>query len=93
MDEQYLMAFDENEEAIGLLRDTESGLFARSQGRWFTITEENPAFDGAQVVQVDDDFLDFYDRLDSKGNEPTYKQAQSYAVEDEVDETEEAEEE
>jgi hypothetical protein len=72
------MAFNDNEEPIGLLSDQEGGLFARADGEWYQITDSNPFFDGAEVVTVSPDFVDFYDTLDGKGSMPTYKQTQPF---------------
>ena len=83
MDTVYYMAFDDNEEAIGLLMDSEIGRSVRSEGSWHKLSQYNEAFEGAEVVQVDEDFMSFFDKLDAKGIEPTYKQVKAYEIEDE----------
>lgn len=75
----YMMAFNDNEEALALLRDDESGLYVRADGQWFTVPMGSTEFDGVEVVEVEDDFLAFYDKLDAKRTEPSYKQVQAFA--------------
>lgn len=75
-----MMAFDAKEEPLGLLYGDDTGMFVRAEGQWFIITADNREFDGALVVDVDSDFLDFFDKLDAKGSDPTYKQTQKYAL-------------
>jgi hypothetical protein len=74
-----MMAFDDKEDPLGLLYTDDTGLYVRAEGQWFVITADNQEFEGAEVVDVDRDFLDFFDKLDAKGSEPTYKQTQKYA--------------
>lgn len=79
----YMVAYNDDDEFVGLLLDSESGIYGRASGSWFTVTGDNPQFSGINIMYVDEDFLEFFDKLDSKGNEPTMKQANSYIVDPE----------
>lgn len=84
MAEQLMMMFDEDKEPLGLVLSTEVGRFVRTDERWFTLPKSNMRFEGAEVIEVEEEFLKFYDKLDSKGkNPPTYDQTQAYEIEDE----------
>lgn len=79
MNEVLLAAFDNDEKSIGLLLSDESGMYVRGDGHWFAVTKQNTKFDGANVVEVEEDFLDLYDKLETKGTAPTYSQAEAHA--------------
>lgn len=84
MAEQLFMMFDDDKEPLGLVLSTEVGRFVRSDERWFSLPSSNRSFEGAEMVEVEEDFLKFYDKLDLKGkNPPTYDQTQAYEIEDE----------
>ena len=76
----YMVAYSDDDEFIGLLIDSQAGMFGRASGSWITVTGSSQAFAGANIIYVDPDFLDFFDKLDQKGTEPTMKQAKSYIV-------------
>lgn len=78
-----MVAYTDDDEFIGVLADSQAGTFARVGGGWATITPSNRMIAGANVVDVDEDILDFVDKLESRGSEPTLKQALSYATKDE----------
>lgn len=80
---ELLAAFNSEETFMGLLASSDSGMSVRADGGWATISPSNRAFLGATIFTVDDDFLEFFDKLDSKGTEPTLKQVLSFAVADE----------
>lgn len=79
-----LMAFDREEKPLGLLLDDKSGMFTRADGHWLVVTPSNGYFNGAEIVEVEEGFLDFFDKLDAKGSEPTYKQVLAYRAPEET---------
>lgn len=83
---ELLAAFNSEETFMGLLASSDSGMTVRADGGWHTLSPSNRFFLGATIFTVDDDFLEFFDRLDSKGTEPTLKQVLSFAVEEDEDE-------
>lgn len=85
----YMVAYNDDNEFIGLLVDSQAGMFGRANGGWITVTGNSRAFAGANIMYVDDDFLEFFDKLESKGSEPTFKQAKSYIVDPDQEQVEE----
>lgn len=85
-DTQLMVAFNGEDEFLGLLADSPAGLFGRADEHWVTVSPENRYFIGAVTYDVEDDFLEFFDKLDAKGIEPTLKQAMAYADKDEEEE-------
>lgn len=90
-DVQLTVAFNSKNTFMGLLAESEAGLHARGDGRWFRVTPDNRFFIGAQVVDVDEKFLAEYDKLDAEGVEPTLEQVEPYIISDETDEEVESE--
>jgi hypothetical protein len=86
---ELLAAFNGEEDFVGLLASSDNGMSVRADNNWHTMSPSNRFFLGATIFPVDEDFLEFFDRLDSKGTEPTLKQVLSFAVEDD-DEDEES---
>lgn len=76
----YMVAYNDDDEFLGLLIDSQAGMFGRANTSWISVTGDNTVFAGANVIFVDEDFLEFFDKLESKGTEPTLKQAKSYIV-------------
>lgn len=99
MNEMLMAAFDEDESFMGLLLSAQGMLFTRDSGSWHVMPSGSRFYDGAEVVEVEQEFMDLYDKLASKGKMPTYKQAHAFEVESpdestaEVEETPEPEEE
>lgn len=79
---QLMAAFSPDNSFLGLLADSPAGLYVRADGSWMSLSSDNRVFSGAQVLDVDDDYLDFFDKLDQRGTEPTYDQTSSYALSD-----------
>lgn len=79
----YMVAYGDDDDFIGLLIDSAAGMFARANGGWITVTGENQAFANSNILFVDEDFLEFFDKLEAKNSEPTVKQAKSYIVDPE----------
>lgn len=85
-DTQLMAAFNEKDECLGLLADSPAGLFCRADDHWVTVSTENRYFIGAVLYDVEDDFLEFFDKLDAKGIEPTLKQVTAYADKEDEEE-------
>lgn len=84
MAEKLYMMFDDEREPLGLVLVTEQGRFVRSDENWFTLPASNMRFEGAEIIEVEEDFVKFYDKLDTKGkNPPTFNQTEAYEIEDE----------
>lgn len=79
------MAFNDEEEPLGLVLDTDTATQVREDGRWMTLPEDSNALDGVEIVEVEDEFLDFYDKLNARGTEPTYKQTFAYEKSEETE--------
>ena len=83
--DELLAAFDAGTGAlVDLVLSDPDGLWARSRGDWVPLQPADPRLDGAEVVDVDESFVDAYDRaeaaraLGSLGRE----QAQAHAADD-----------
>ena len=81
-DVEILAAFAQDDTFIGVLAMSDAGAFVRADGQWVPMGENNAAYVGSKVVEVQEQFLDLFDKLDEKGNTPSTDQALSYAVED-----------
>ena len=85
-DRVLYMAFDDNEEPVGLLLDHSSGMYVRDKGHWKALGPRNPYYSDVEIVKVTDDFLAYFDKLDGKNSDPSYEDTQSYAVGESTDE-------
>jgi hypothetical protein len=86
-DVDLLAAFTQDDTFIGVLAMSDAGAFVRADGQWIPMGENNAAYIGSKVVEVQEQFLDLFDKLDSKNSAPSTDQALSYAI-DEDDEEE-----
>jgi len=78
------MAFDsDTEDQIGLLQIQDNGQLMRGLGEWTPVSSYNHHFDDADIVNVSDDFIKFFDMLDDRDNLPTFQQTRKYAISDE----------
>lgn len=75
----YFAAISPQDEFIGLLQEADGALTVRAEGNWITIGLDNTFFNGASIVPLEDDVVDFFDKLESKRTEPTTKQIMAYA--------------
>lgn len=81
MNEMLMAAFDEDEGFKGLLLSAQNMLFTRDSGSWHVMPSASRFYDGAEVIEVEQEFMDLYDKLASKGKMPTYKQAHAFEIE------------
>lgn len=81
MNEMLMAAFDEDESFMGLLLSAQDMLFTRDSGGWHVMPPSSRFYDGAEVIEVEPEFMDLYDKLAPKGKWPTYKQARAFEIE------------
>ncbi len=82
-DVKLMAASNDEGELLGLLVDSDSGLYVRGQGTWYQVTESNYFFNGCTLNYLDADALRYFDKQELKGNEPTLEQLLTFADEDE----------
>lgn len=81
--EDLWVALDaETEEFYGLIYSSQAGVYLRSSGGWHVYPQDDESLDGYESIDVNGDFLAFYDELESAGEQPTREQVLDYAQED-----------
>ena len=76
----YFMAFNMGtENPVGLLQITDEDTSARGLGQWFPLSTDNTVFEDVDLINVSEEFLEFFDMIENKDRLPTYKQTQKYA--------------
>lgn len=73
-----MAASNDDKQFMGLIAVSQGGMYARGDGAWHTITEDNPYFAGVNVIDVDSESVDLFDKLDAKGLQPTIEQMAAY---------------
>lgn len=77
----FYMAFTMDDEyPIGLLQINDEGTYVRGLGVWNLLSPDIRQFDDSEVVNVNEDFIEYFDMLDSRDKLPTYKQTKKFAV-------------
>lgn len=79
MADALYMVFDESQNAVDLLKGTDKGFESRDNQQWYSVPDGSDIHDDMDFVPVQEDFIQLFDKLASKGKEPTYRQAQQYA--------------
>lgn len=81
----YFALFDDTNpdspEFIGVFSEVGIDMSVRDEGAWIPVGTNRGFYDNDPIsVDVTDKFVDLFDKLNSRNSEPTYEQAQQYAV-------------
>lgn len=81
----YFALYDETGEDdytfVGLFSELGSDLNVRDEGAWISVGTNRGFYDNDPIsVDVTDKFVNLFDKLNSRNSQPTYEQAQQYAV-------------
>lgn len=81
----YFALFDDTNpdspEFVGVFSEVGTDMSVRDEGTWVPVGTNRGFYDNDPIsVDVTDKFVDLFDKLNSRNSEPTYEQAQQYAV-------------
>lgn len=84
IDVEYLVAFDmDTEKFVDFVRSDVHGLSFRTDGQtWQLYQPGDFSLDGSEIIDVDEAFVEFADKVLSTQGTPTREQALKYAADD-----------